>query len=223
MIRVRRWEGEIVTTLGNKYFFVFWGAHLPNNCLNSLADQSDEFLVRSCQAAMHPAPFNELVRRYRPRIVRWCYVYLHDADEAQDVTQEVFIRLLTRLPTYRHEVPFVAWLQIIVRNRCLDHLRQDKRALHQELSEHIAAPWEEELDTEAVSVPTEALVYQLLNELSGESKLVLLLRYREGYSVKQLAELLLVSEAVVRKRLQRARDRMQALLRKHRGSPTHRG
>ncbi len=192
---------------------------MPNNCLmNSLADHSDEELVRSCQAAMHPAHFNELVRRYRPRIVRWCYVYLHDADEAQDVTQEVFIRLLTRLPTYRHEVPFVAWLQTIVRNRCLDHLRQDKHALHQELSEHIAAPWEEELDTEAVLVSTEALVYQLLNRLRGEDKYLLLLYYREDYSTKELAEALLLSEAAVRKRLQRARDRMQVLLKQHRAS-----
>ena len=211
-----------MTKVGNKYFFVFWGPHSPNNYLmNSLADHSDEELVRSCQAAMHPAHFNELVRRYRPRIVRWCYVYLHDADEAQDVTQEVFIRLLTRLPTYRHEVPFVAWLQTIVRNRCLDHLRQDKRALHQELSEHIAAPWEEELDTEAVSVPTEALVYQLLDKLKGEDKYLLLLYYREGYSTKQLGEALLVSETVIRKRVQRARDKMQGLLEKHRG-PSHR-
>ncbi|MGB3852644.1 MAG: RNA polymerase sigma factor [Tunicatimonas sp.] len=186
--------------------------------MNSLADQSDEALVRTCQAAMQPAPFNELVRRYRPRVVRWCHGYLRDADEAQDVTQEVLIRLLTRLPTYRHEVSFVAWLQTIVRNRCLDHLRQDKRALHQDLSEHIAAPWEEELDTEAVAVPTEDLVYQLLNELSGESKLALLLRYREGYSVGQLATTMQVSEVVVRKRLQRARDRMQTLLKKHRAS-----
>lgn len=184
--------------------------------MNSLTAHSDEMLVRSCQAAMQPAHFNELVRRYRPRVVRWCYVYLHDADEAQDVTQEVLIRLYTRLPSYRHEVPFVAWLQTIVRNRCLDHIRRDKHALHEELSEHIATPWEEELDTEAVTVPTEALVYQLLNKLSGDSKLLLLMRHREGYSVVQLAHLLEVSEAVIRKRLQRARDKMQALLKKHR-------
>ncbi len=113
----------------------------------------------------------------------------------------------------------MAWLQTIVRNRCVDHLRQDKHALDQELSENIAAPWEEELDTEAVSVPTEALVYQLLNKLKGGDKYLLLLCYHEGYSTKQLAEALLVSETVVRKRLQRARDRMQVLLKKHRNSP----
>ncbi len=206
--------------MGNKYFFVFLGAFLPDSRLmNSLADHSDEALVRACQAATQPAYFDELTRRYRSRVVRWCYVYLRDADEAQDVTQEVFIRLLTRLPSYRHEVPFVAWLQTIVRNRCVDHLRQDKHALDQELSENIAAPWEEELDTEEVSVPTEALVYQLLNKLKGGDKYLLLLCYREGYSTKQLAEALLVSETVVRKRLQRARDRMQLLLKKHRNSP----
>ncbi|MGB3778910.1 MAG: sigma-70 family RNA polymerase sigma factor [Tunicatimonas sp.] len=187
--------------------------------MNSLADHSDEARVRSCQTAIQPAPFNELTRRYRSRVVHWCHGYLRDADDAQDVTQEVFIRLLTRLPTYRHEVSFVAWLKTIVRNRCVDHLRQDKHALDQELSENIAAPWEEELDTEEVSVPTEALVYQLLNKLKGGDKYLLLLCYREGYSTKQLAEALLVSETVVRKRLQRARDRMQVLLKKHRNSP----
>ena len=190
--------------------------------MNSLADHSDEELVRSCQAAMHPAHFNDWYGATVPELCAGAtYTCTMPTKPRMSPRKcsSVCLRACpptgTRCPLWRGYRPSCA---TAVWTICV----RDKRALHQELSEHIAAPWEEELDTEAVAVPTEALVYQLLDKLRGEDKYLLLLYYREGYSTKQLGEALLVSEAVIRKRMQRARDKMQGLLEKHRGPSTHR-
>ena len=157
------------------------------------------------------------MQRYEKRVIHQCKQYLKDEETAKDVSQEVFIRLLTKIGSFRQEAAFATWLHTIVHNRCTDHLRKDKKALHQEISREIVEILEEELDTDNVEKPTTEILEELLEKIRGEEKL-LLLKYREGWSVKEITQSLNISASAVKMRLDRTKAKVEKLLEKYRAA-----
>ena len=176
---------------------------------------SDADLLNEFRQSNDPQPFTELVRRHETKVIKRCYQRLGDKNEAQDVSQEVFLRLLTKAHTYRSNLPFEPWLNTIVNNRCRDHLKQDKAELHQEISDKIVDTLEEEIDTEDITRPTVEILQELLEQVSGEAKLILLMKYERGWSVKAIQESLGIEESAVKQRLKRSRDKLRRLLDQH--------
>ena len=181
-----------------------------------LQELSDENVLHLFKQQQHPSAFSELVSRHRPYIVRRCYGYLKDEEDAQDVTQEVLIRLLTKSETYRSDAPFMPWLNTIIRNRCIDHLNQDKEALHQEISRKIEETIEEAYDTDEVDKPTVEILEELLEQVGGEEKLLLLLKYRQGWSVQDIQRSLDLNENTVKSKLKRSREKLRKLFANYR-------
>ena len=157
-----------------------------------------------------------LYRRHHDSVVRKCYYYLKDWEAAQDVSQEVWIRVMAKLHQFRPDVDFTPWLFGIAHNRCQDHLRQNKRLLHQEISRKIIDRWEEELDTEDTDKPLVEVLEELLEKIRGDEKIVLSLRYEQGWSIRAIALSLNTSENNVKKRLSRSRQKLLKLLNKYR-------
>ena len=157
--------------------------------------------------------FSELVDRHEQRIIKKCYQHLRNKDDAQDVSQEVLILLLTKSHTYQSHLSFIPWLNAIIWHRCIAHLNQNKKELHLEISKKIANAIEEEIDTEAVSLPTVEILQKLLalEEVTGEDQTILFLKYGEGWSIKAIAESLNLNENTVKSRLKRTRERLQKL------------
>lgn len=173
---------------------------------------SDEEIVQKLNQHSDPQLFAELFLRHKDHVVRQCQKQVEDLETAKDLSQEVWIRVLTKLNQYRAESSFAAWLSIIVRNRCLDHFRQDKRSLHQDISQKIVSTLEEVVDTENVSKPTVDILVDLLDQISGEEKMLLLLKYQKGWSIRSIQQSLQLSESTVKVRLFRAREKMQRML-----------
>ncbi len=159
----------------------------------------------------NPKLLAELVRRFQEDVAKECYRYLKDRDEAQDVSQEVWIRVITKLPQYDHTKPFRPWLFTIVKNRCFDHLQQNKDLLHQELSLKIIDSLQEEMETEVGMTPTIELLEELMEKISGQGKLVLLLKHYRGWSNKEIQKSLELSEGTVKMRLSRSREKIRQL------------
>ena len=153
----------------------------------------------------------ELVRRFQEEVLKECYRYVKNIEEAQDVTQEVWIRVITKLPQYDRTKKFRPWLFTIVRNRCFDHIQQDRKLLHQELSRKILDSLQEEIETEDMMKPTVEVLEELMEKISGQGKLILLLKYHQGWSIKEIQTSLGVSESTVKMRLARAREKIQQL------------
>ncbi len=172
---------------------------------------SDEKLLHLFKQQQHPSVFSELVRRHRPYIVTRCYGILKDKDDAQDVAQEVLIRLFTRSETYHSNAPFMPWLNIIIRNRCVDHLNGDKQDLHQEISRKIEETIEEEYDTDEVAKPTIEVLKELLEQVRGEEKLLICLKYRQGWSNKEIQQSLHLNENTVKSKIKRSCKKLQKL------------
>ena len=133
-----------------------------------------------------------------------------DVPASEDIAQEAFLSAWHHLPRLKNPSSFLPWLRQITRNLAHDHLRgRRNRMLEGEAAElaiqHAAdpdgCPLEQALDAER-----DAVAADLISELPEESREALLLYYREGQSSKQVAMLLGLSDAAVRKRLSRARQ-----------------
>ena len=86
----------------------------------------DLFLARRA-AAGHEEAWGELVDRYGARIFNLALHFAGSREDAEDLTQEVFVRLHRGLRTYRGEVPLIAWALRLSRNLCIDHYRSVRK------------------------------------------------------------------------------------------------
>ncbi|TWG86958.1 RNA polymerase sigma factor (sigma-70 family) [Luteimonas sp. J16] len=133
-----------------------------------------------------------------------------DVATSEDIAQEAFLSAWHNLARLKSPSSFLPWLRQITRNLAHDHLRGRRNRMLQGEAADIAiqhaadpdgCPLEQALDAER-----EAVAADLISELPEDSREVLLLYYREGQSSKQVASLLGLSDAAVRKRLSRARQ-----------------
>ena len=147
-----------------------------------------------------------VIRRYSDMLFRMCFLILKNEQDVKDVLQETFIRYLTKKPVFQAEEQRKTWLIKVSQNKCKEFLRFHKR--------HSYTPLEE---VENSVMITDGIGYEsretmaVIWNLEPKLKSVVILYYLEGYSVKKTAELLSISEAAAKKRLQRAREKMQAL------------
>lgn len=132
-----------------------------------------------------------------------------DVPASEDIAQEAFLSAWTHLPRLQNPASFLPWLRQITRNLARDHLRASRnRPLDGEAAELAIARAADPGQCPAgllLDQERDAIAAELISELPEESREVLLLYYREGQNSRQVAELLGLSDAAVRKRLSRAR------------------
>ena len=159
-------------------------------------------------ARVSTADFSELYDRYATDVLRVAYYYLGDRQKAEDVTQDVFVRLLTRKPQLE-EGREKAWLLKVALNRCRDLWRGAwfrKVVLGHPAFELFPAPDEISSRTDAV------LLAEAVNQLPPDFKEVVLLHYYQGYGIGEIAVMLDIAEGTVSSRLSRARNRLKNTL-----------
>jgi RNA polymerase sigma-70 factor (ECF subfamily) len=163
--------------------------------------------------------FTLLVKAYQNKVFSLAYYVTKNHHDAEDVAQEVFIKLWRALPTYRGDAPD-PWVMKIAKNTCLDFVKQKKRVepLEYEIDdESVERPIP---DTDAQSNPPEAAVQaeqrqqiaKAILQLSDEHREILTLRYINGLSYEQLQEVLGVGMGTVKSRLARAKKSLQNIL-----------
>ena len=161
--------------------------------------------------------FDVLVERHRRELHVHCYRMLGSFEEAEDLTQETFLRAWRRRETYAGRAPLRAWLYRIATNACLDALEKRPRRpsangevawlqpYPDELLEAIPSDAEEP-DAEVVARETIELAFMVaIQHLPPRSRAVLILRDVLGWRASETAELLQTSVASVNSALQRAR------------------
>lgn len=145
----------------------------------------------------------------------------HEA-EAEDLTQEIFLKLFQNLGRYRGDVPFVGWALRLSRNLCIDHYRarrarpHDHRAEGEAAMESLAAA--DDPERRAVIAERRRLVERMLSEMSETLSLVWVLRDAQGLSEEDTAAFLDVPTGTVKSRLHRARADLVRRLEEHLGS-----
>lgn len=176
---------------------------------------SDEELVRSILETKDRSLQEELYERYAERVYHKCLNIVNDRVIAQDLTHDVMIKVFTKLSKYSEKSPFYGWIFAITYNHCMDYLKAQKKFKMSSYEDYkVDIPATDSIEREH-KVLQEMRFNQLehsFKELSKEEKLILLMRYQDGMSIKQIAVVLDISESAVKMRLKRSRDRLADLV-----------
>ncbi len=176
-------------------------------------------LVRRCVAG-DAAAWEEIVQTYNRRIYNICYRFAGSADDAQDLSQEVFIKMYRTLSTYDADRgAFMTWVTTITRNLLVDHFRKTKQdrmtdSLDGAPSEHEdAIPLSDQIadkgllpDVRVQSRETGETVHRALQKLSPELREAVILRDLQDMDYKEIATVLKVPEGTVKSRINRGRE-----------------
>jgi len=152
--------------------------------------------------------FGELVRKHRRGVVNVVYRMCGDAQLAEDMAQEAFIRAWQKLPGYKPRSPFRNWLFRIATNAALDALRREKETV--DVDSHPLIGSGKGLEAAVEAKDRAELVQQAVLSLPPSSRGVLVLREYEGLSYKEISETLGIPIGTVMSRLNYARQRLTA-------------
>lgn len=182
-------------------------------------------LVRRCLAGDNSA-WEEIVRLHNRRIYNLCYRFTNSPDDAQDLAQDVFIRVYRTLASYDVEKgAFATWVTTLTRNLLVDHFRRSKQdrvtdsidaGLREEedslsLSDRLEDPGPTP-DDRLASKETQKMVQKALERLSPDLREAVILRDLQDMDYKEIAQVLRVPEGTVKSRINRGRMELARLL-----------
>jgi RNA polymerase sigma-70 factor (ECF subfamily) len=182
-------------------------------------------LVRRCIAG-DTAAWEEIVQRYHRRIYNICYRFSGSADDAQDLTQEVFIKMYRTLKSYDLERgAFMTWVTTITRNLLVDHFRKSKMERMTDSMDTVASEHEDVMplseqiqdagpapDARAQSREVGETVHRALQKLSPDLREAVILRDLQDMDYREIATVLKVPEGTVKSRINRGRAELARLL-----------
>lgn len=147
--------------------------------------------------------FERYVVLYRSNVTRAALFILHDADEAEDIAQEVFLRLYTYNGRFDNDDHVKAWLLRCAANMSIDALRSFRRRHTVSLSE---------VGEQSVRDNTVNSVLPAIMMLPAKQQIAIYLHYYEGYSVQETAAILKISQSAVKQRLKSGREKLKTLI-----------
>ncbi|MDQ7030607.1 MAG: sigma-70 family RNA polymerase sigma factor [Ardenticatenia bacterium] len=175
-------------------------------------------LIQRAQSTGDPAAFEELYTLYADKIYRFLLVRLQDVDLAEELTSQVFLRLIERIHQYHIQprdnvVIFSGWLYQIARHLLTDMYRAESRRTTVSLDKamHLASPQEAPHDAVERKLTMERVVAALAN-LNERQQQVITLRFLEGLSVAETARVMHMTEGAVKALQHRALRNLQNYL-----------
>ena len=183
------------------------------NVLNS--EPSDESLIREIRGGNKEA-FVQLVRRYKRKVFGLAARFARDADDLDDICQDVFIKVYENLGKFRADAPFEHWLSRVTVRTCYDALRRRKKEKGNVPLESIHHLLEDSsIDRNQAAEESRNLLEWGLARLRPEEHLVITLLELEEKSIKEIAEMTGWSQANVKVRAFRARQKLKRILERH--------
>jgi len=170
---------------------------------------SDEQLVRYYVDTQRNRFFEELYERYADKVYRKCLSFVKDQAKAEDFTHDIFLKLIVRIGTFKEHSKFSTWLFSITYNYCMDQLWLNKKMAEDELNENIDIAEESE-DSEEIEMESKRL-RRALEGISPEERTILVMKYQDDFSIKDIAGTFGLTESAVKMRLKRSKEK----LRKH--------
>jgi len=152
------------------------------------------------------ADLEQTINEYSDTLFKICFLILKDENDVKDVLQETFIKYMTKAPDFKSEEHKKAWLIKVSQNKCREFLRFHKR--------HAAVPLDEVEESISVTNGMDTYSIEMLSliwNLKYKLKSVVILYYIEGYSIKEISQIMEISESAVKKRLERARKELRML------------
>ncbi|MEL6309837.1 MAG: sigma-70 family RNA polymerase sigma factor [Chloroflexota bacterium] len=162
--------------------------------------------------------FTEIVYSFQDAVYNLCYRMLGESTEAEDATQEAFLRAYNNLDRFDVDRKFKTWLLSIASNHCIDRIRK-RRLKFMSLDEPLPGSMQLELTSDQISPEGQAVraeqseyIQALLDDLPEDDRAGIILKYWYDYSYAEIAEVLDTTESAIKSRLFRARRALAEML-----------
>tara|TARA_R110002126_G_scaffold214984_1_gene361147 strand:- start:2870 stop:3448 length:579 start_codon:yes stop_codon:yes gene_type:complete len=173
---------------------------------------SDEHLVEAIVSTNNTLLFEVLYDRYARLVYNKCYGFAKDEDEAKDLTQDVFLKLFVKLASFKAKAKFSTWLYAFTYNHCVNYVTRntakkfEKQSVDYKDIENLSDDYDED-DNSFLNMKIEKLKVALELISPGE-KMILLLKYQDFLSIKEIESALGIGESAVKMRIKRAKDKL---------------
>lgn len=174
--------------------------------IDKILTEKDKKLKRQFQ--------EDLYGRYVQKVYFRCVSIVKDKNIAQDLAHDIMVKMFLNLNKYLGKAPFGSWLFSITYNHCINYLRKEKKLKLDDLDSV-----KEQIATDNASIEEKELLEMQLNQLERifeklkeDERLILLMRYQDGMSIKMIAANLKISESATKMRLKRSRDHLAEFL-----------
>lgn len=184
-------------------------------------EKEEQALIKEAQRGNIMA-FERLVKNYDKQVMQLAYNMLSNIQDAEDVYQEIFVRVFHNLNRFQFRSAFSTWLYRVVVNTCINYQKTRKKRKHYSLNqsrENSVRNWEIMLKEKGKNPEESALNQELsqkielaIQQLSDQQKAVFVLRHYHDKKLKDIATILNCSEGTVKNYLFRATQKMQKIL-----------
>ena len=177
----------------------------------SVSKKSDDQLLDEFFSG-NPRALDSLYQRHYTKVYQYCLTFSKDSEEAYDLAQEILLKALDKLPKFNRQARFSTWLYAIAHNYCIDWFRKGRNQYFQRIDEGFDVVDDVESEEDAINLDQDSQkVMLLISSLPDEDKQLLILKYEQGYSIKQLQDLFGLSSSAVKMRLKRAKYKITEL------------
>jgi RNA polymerase sigma factor (sigma-70 family) len=174
---------------------------------------SDSEIVREYLRTQNSSYFSMLYRKYSGKVYGKCISILKHEDEARDAVQDIFVKIMLNLGNFGEKSQFSTWIYSITYNFCIDVIRKKKKDKTLFSEDIERAP-----DVAADEIPDEYLLEmdmkylkQVLEELPTGDKMILLMKYQDDMSIKEIADILDKTESAIKMKIKRAKHKAQEI------------
>ena len=144
---------------------------------------------------------SRIISEYTHSLVRLAFTYTKSVPDAEDIVQEVMVRLITKKPYFENKTHEKAWMVRVTINTSINYVKAVKRHKN------------EPLDYDIPEIPKEEYyLVELIDQLSEKYRTVLYLYYFEGYAIKEIAQIMKKSESTITTWMARGRKKLKGLL-----------
>lgn len=173
---------------------------------------SDEDLVKSIVSSNDSMLFEVLYDRYSQVVYNKCYGFSRGQQEAEDLTQDVFLKLFVKLRSFKGNSKFSTWLYAFTYNHCVNYVNRntakkiEKKSVDSDILEDtLYDPGKDDMEISQLRVDK---LKEALERISPDEKMILLLKYQDALSIKELKDILDIGESAVKMRLKRAKEKL---------------
>lgn len=168
--------------------------------------KSDKVLIKRFLQKKDVSAFSKLYDRYSDKVYGRCLQFFQDKEKAKDATQEIFIKVLYQLHTIKEEDYFSTWLYTVTYRYCVDKFREEKKHFFAEEEKAVNVYYEEQ--EEVFEDIYSDILEEGLQKLDKEERTIIMMKYVDEMSVKQISEVLGLGSSAVKMRLKRSRDKL---------------
>jgi len=180
-----------------------------------MVEETDELLVEKIKKGDSEA-FRELIRRYQRYILNLVYRTIGDTNDAEDIAQEVFIKVYKSIRGFKGESKFSTWISKITVNLCMDKLREKAKNKEEDIEEEVwntfAQPVNFNPEVMAERHELQETIKKAIESLPEELRVAFVLRELEDFSYDEIGEMLNIPIGTVESRIYRARMKLRSYL-----------